>query len=800
MPKYDSEDKSYLSFEESDTESNKRRLARSAILPSQSQGTITTTAATTTTSTTTTNAPELDTSSSNRKVFVNLRLDIGSSLEALFATTTSPTTFSSIFSDSSPIFDFSSESTSSQTEKSPKEQDESTDASTNANSGKASSPSAIFSPSVLTDDSTPIISVEEVSELGSDSPLVESTKSPSDINQAPLVDDAAGASITTTTSPVSASSIATDLPLGVRGDENLNSSDNSANLEQVKSHWETNVTQTQTKLSNVNRTKETQEISSSTSTLPTVIPIESEIFTSSSIPTNEKENKMSSTEMNNPSNVIVNVSQSHSSSQQLTLNSVMVSENDHKLTQITNGNTSSAIVYSKNSPSVNDEKVNKYGSNLGTMETNVNINQTKMATSVSRENGYKGHNPPSAAYTSSVPIALALSPLYNNNNNKSNNNNFTSHNSLPDLSTKSSGSILPSTDGEKQSSSSFAAQSTSSSSAASMTNSSNDETMTTPATVNNQTPKSPSAAAVEVITTDVTLSLNKQTSFPSSNGTLTATNSNYGSTKLSNTQGTLIQPLGPLDESSKLTLVELASTAPSETTVKEGDSSTKNDESNSNNQGSILTSNDGASSASSLPLVGNVKTSPNGPLDSHDGQQDSYNFKPVSTDDSVNDKKVDSFKESIQPSSSSSAAAVASTSTSSSSSSSPKPLPDHFSLWETMVQCRNINSAKVIADVLKNMKGYHFDFIVFDTVELPTPFPMSLFNGFSFEFLEIMNITSIQFHNNFQEYANIHARSGRRRDSTPQNSSSKVNNSNSSSTKSDKSRAVFSSTSSLWKK
>lgn len=76
---------------------------------------------------------------------------------------------------------------------------------------------------------------------------------------------------------------------------------------------------------------------------------------------------------------------------------------------------------------------------------------------------------------------------------------------------------------------------------------------------------------------------------------------------------------------------------------------------------------------------------------------------------------------------------------------------EHWSLWESMLICRNIKSSRVIADTLKNMKGYHFNFIVLDGVKVPSPFPFSLFDKFSFDFLEMLNISSLQFSDNFSD-------------------------------------------------
>ena len=81
----------------------------------------------------------------------------------------------------------------------------------------------------------------------------------------------------------------------------------------------------------------------------------------------------------------------------------------------------------------------------------------------------------------------------------------------------------------------------------------------------------------------------------------------------------------------------------------------------------------------------------------------------------------------------------------------PSPSNDHWSLWESMLVCRNIKSPRVLAETLKNMRGYHFNFIVLDSVKLPQPFPFSLFQKFSFDFLEILNISSIQFAENFND-------------------------------------------------
>ena len=81
----------------------------------------------------------------------------------------------------------------------------------------------------------------------------------------------------------------------------------------------------------------------------------------------------------------------------------------------------------------------------------------------------------------------------------------------------------------------------------------------------------------------------------------------------------------------------------------------------------------------------------------------------------------------------------------------PPTTDDHWSLWESMLVCRNIKSPRVLAESLRNMKGYHFNFIVFDSVKLPQPFPFSLFDKFSFDFFEMLNISSLQFANNFSD-------------------------------------------------
>jgi hypothetical protein len=82
---------------------------------------------------------------------------------------------------------------------------------------------------------------------------------------------------------------------------------------------------------------------------------------------------------------------------------------------------------------------------------------------------------------------------------------------------------------------------------------------------------------------------------------------------------------------------------------------------------------------------------------------------------------------------------------------SPPRTDDHWSLWESMLVCRNIKSPRVLAESLRNMRGYHFNFIVFDSVKLPQPFPFSLFDKFSFDFFEMLNISSLQFSNNFSD-------------------------------------------------
>lgn len=74
---------------------------------------------------------------------------------------------------------------------------------------------------------------------------------------------------------------------------------------------------------------------------------------------------------------------------------------------------------------------------------------------------------------------------------------------------------------------------------------------------------------------------------------------------------------------------------------------------------------------------------------------------------------------------------------------------NHWSLWETMLICRNINSDKVFLDSIKGAKGYHFNFIIIDSVKLPSPFPLSVFKFISFKYFEMMNILSVQFWNNF---------------------------------------------------
>ena len=76
---------------------------------------------------------------------------------------------------------------------------------------------------------------------------------------------------------------------------------------------------------------------------------------------------------------------------------------------------------------------------------------------------------------------------------------------------------------------------------------------------------------------------------------------------------------------------------------------------------------------------------------------------------------------------------------------------DHWSLWESMLVCRKVRSAQVIADTLNSMRGYHFNFVVLDNVKLPQPFPFSLFQRFSFDFLELLNLSSLQFVDNFHE-------------------------------------------------
>lgn len=64
---------------------------------------------------------------------------------------------------------------------------------------------------------------------------------------------------------------------------------------------------------------------------------------------------------------------------------------------------------------------------------------------------------------------------------------------------------------------------------------------------------------------------------------------------------------------------------------------------------------------------------------------------------------------------------------------------DHWSLWDTMLICRNINSDKVFLDSIKGAKGYHFNFIIIDSVKLPSPFPLSVFKFLSFDMLNILS-------------------------------------------------------------
>lgn len=86
-----------------------------------------------------------------------------------------------------------------------------------------------------------------------------------------------------------------------------------------------------------------------------------------------------------------------------------------------------------------------------------------------------------------------------------------------------------------------------------------------------------------------------------------------------------------------------------------------------------------------------------------------------------------------------------------SASSNDRKKDDHWSLWETLLVCRNIRSARVVAESLNNLKGYHFNFVIIDSCKIPQPFPFSLFSKFSFDFLEILNVTSLQFADNFTD-------------------------------------------------
>ena len=63
-----------------------------------------------------------------------------------------------------------------------------------------------------------------------------------------------------------------------------------------------------------------------------------------------------------------------------------------------------------------------------------------------------------------------------------------------------------------------------------------------------------------------------------------------------------------------------------------------------------------------------------------------------------------------------------------------------------------------------SLRGYHINYMVLDSVKLPQPFPFSLFARFSFDFLELSNLSSLQFVNNFkskEEREYSYARSNR---------------------------------------
>ena len=739
------------------SEAIKRRLTRSAIFPA-------------------TNAPspELTTSSPDQKVLLNLRLDIGSSLAALFATTT-PSTFSSLLSTSSPIF-FSQYDPEPQTVE-PTEPIEPSIAT--SNSVRTSQTTAtIFSPNNspldgdVNDDS--ITTNDEVSDSGSHSTLMEAptTKSPSDMDQAVLLDITTSISVLSSDTPNTQSSHAAN--------------NDSVNLELAKSHRETsmNINVAQNKLSQANSTKETQEISSSASLLPTIQSIQHQTLTSSIAPAAAA---ATTTRVKNASIGIVVASQL--SKEQLR-GQVLHGETPSESAPV---NVSSAIVVPNLSSSkvTTNESSSNYGSNLGSMDTRNKTNPlTKMATSDPGSASHNGYNQQDYRFSTSLPpIALILSS----------GNNVTN---LPFAHGK---------DGQNES-----IQEATPSEGAMFTISK--ETMTTPVSVNNQTPKSPAGAAVEIITTEIITSpLNAQTSAPSSIGTLTA--SNYEPGKSRDTQRvTLNQPLGPLDESSststsKLSLVEWTSSTvvPSPESAK-GDaagtftplptplahSGTKkpsvNEEaafSTSNNNNNNLNNNNNNPIASSLPLVG--KTSINGPLGAQD-VHDSYNFKPVKEDDSVTVKRNDSSPPPFVPLTHDSESASSDQETIDPLTRS-QTLNPHWSLWETIFECKNVKSSSVMADVLKNMKGYHFNNIILEDVELPSPFPFSLFSHFSFEFMEIMNVGSLQFSDNF---------SGKQRGYFYGRSNKGLVKSNSSAAnpiKSTTSQSSFaSSTDSMWKK
>lgn len=812
-----------------DTEASKRRLTRSAILTASNAP-----------------SPEVTTgsssssSSSDQKVLLNLRLDIGSSLAALFSTTT-PSTFSTIFTTSSPYFvsEFEGEPQTVQ----PTEPIDAYDA-----NGKTSAPASMNKSAInflpVSDSSiTSGSDDEEVSSLPSESPLMETptTKSPSDINQAPLVDF--------TTTVLSALSNSPNLLLNPS-----ESTNNSVNLELATSHRETsiNVPLQQNKLSSqVNFTKDTQE---TVTLLPTMATIKRQTTTStSSSPSSTTETASIApglTVTPPTTNGIVVTSQStykpqeqlhqQQQRQQQLRGQVLQGETASQSAQV-NGGSSAIVVPNLPSWATENKSISSnHGSNLGSMDTARDKTNdrprgeppTKMATSDPglNEKGGEGYNQQKQHHFSTLlPIALILSSPSNNGTSESSN----LHNSQ-----------LLAADVNDQIGNKQATEGTSTTKSSSW---SNGTTMTTPANgsvKDHQTPKSPAVAAVEIITTEIVMSpYDEQTSAPSSSSTLTA--SNYEPGKSSDSQSALNQPTGPSDESSstssKLTpLVELtttttsststvvvpsshSSTSTTTTTVKPAElpvalahSGTKKP-SSINDPAAFATSDD-TPIASSLPLVG--KTSPNGPLGSPD-ISDSYDFKPVRDDSLTVVKKNDSatassaphlqFKPPANPGPGD-ASPPPSISSSPSSPSSPSSSggdeSSHWSLRESLVVCKNVKSARVMADVLRNMKGYHFNNIILDDVRLPNPFPFALFSNFSFDFLELLQVSSLQFTDNFSDKSRdyFYGRSSKgvkiNSPSSPSPSSSPPSSSSTPSNpvKSEPSQGFTSSTGSWWKK